>query len=47
MGSGHVVLPTIVPVHLPGAAELALTREVAMLKTATARTAVKRHGGSA
>lgn len=26
MGSGHVVLPTIVPVHLPGAAELALTR---------------------
>jgi hypothetical protein len=47
MDSGHIVLPATVPVHLPDAAELALTREVAMLKTATARTTVKRHGGSA
>lgn len=42
MGSGHVVLLTIVPVRLPRAAELAdFAREVAVLRRA------KRQGGSA
>jgi hypothetical protein len=57
MSSGHIAPPTIAPVRMPGAAELAdFAREAAVLRrawrladwqSAAARAAAKRQGGPA